>query len=73
MKDEESRFLKVEGNSFLVRDTVSNAIINQDEKSYVHYKNLRSIRGKERERLEQLEDDVSEIKSLLIQLINKEK
>lgn len=73
MTNEESRFLKVEGNSFLVRDTVSNAIINQDEKSYVHYKNLRLIRGKERERLEKLEDDVSEIKSLLIQLINKEK
>jgi len=73
MTEEESRFLKVEGNSFLVRDTVSNAIINQDEKSYVHYKNLRKIRGKERERLEKLEDDVSEIKSLLIQLINKEK
>jgi len=73
MSNEESRFLKVEGNSFLVRDTVSNAIINQDEKSYTQYKNLRKVRGKERERLDKLEDDVSEIKDLLIQLINKDK
>jgi|TARA_B100000085_G_scaffold215155_1_gene199427 hypothetical protein len=73
MSNEESRFLKVEGNSFLVRDTVSNAIINQDEKSYAQYKNLRKVRGKERERLDKLENDVSEIKDLLIQLINKDK
>tara|TARA_B100000925_G_C21998144_1_gene469944 strand:- start:1982 stop:2203 length:222 start_codon:yes stop_codon:yes gene_type:complete len=73
MSNEESRFLKVEGNSFLVRDTVSNAIINQDEKSYTQYKNLRKVRGKEKERLDKLEDDVSEIKDLLIQLINKDK
>ena len=73
MSNEESRFLKVEGNSFLVRDTVSNAIINQDEKSYTQYKNLRKVRGKERERLDKLENDVSEIKDLLIQLINKDK
>tara|TARA_B100000035_G_C20677354_1_gene412388 strand:- start:15 stop:230 length:216 start_codon:yes stop_codon:yes gene_type:complete len=70
---EDQRFLKVEGNSYLVRDTVSNAIINKDEKSYDHYKKLRRIKGKERERLEKLEDDVSEIKDLLIQLINKDK
>ena len=70
---EDQRFLKVEGNSYLVRDTVSNAIINRDEKSYDHYKKLRRIKGKERERLEKLEDDVSEIKDLLIQLINKDK
>ena len=70
---EDQRFLKVEGNSYLVRDTVSNAIINKDEKSYDHYKKLRRIKGKERERLEKLENDVSEIKDLLIQLINKDK
>jgi len=70
---EDQRFLKVEGNSYLVRDTVSNAIINKDEKSYDHYKKLRRIKGKERERLDKLENDVSEIKDLLIQLINKDK
>ncbi len=70
---EDQRFLKVEGNSYLVRDTVSNAIINKDEKSYDHYKRLRRIKGKERERLDKLENDVSEIKDLLIQLINKDK
>ena len=70
---EDQRFLKVEGNSYLVRDTVSNAIINRDEKSYDHYKKLRRIKGKERERLDKLENDVSEIKDLLIQLINKDK
>lgn len=65
------RYLKVEGHSYLVRDTESNAIINRDRGSYDHYKKLRRTRGNEKERLDRLENDVSEIKELLRQLIDK--
>ena len=70
---EEHRFLKVEGHSFLVRDSYTNAIVNQDKNGYDNYKNLRRQKTKDKERIEQLENDVSEIKDLLIQLINKDK
>ena len=68
-----NRYLKVEGHSYLVRDSKTNAIVNKDKQGYDSYKNLRRAKGKEKERLDKLENDVSEIKDLLIQLINKDK
>lgn len=65
------RYLKVEGHSYLVRDTESNAIINRDKGSYDHYKKLKKTRSNEKERLSKLENDVREIKDLLRQLIDK--
>ena len=55
----DNRYLKVEGHSFLVRDSQSNAIVNRDRNGYDTYKNLRTAKGKERERLDKLENDVS--------------
>ncbi len=69
----DNRYLKVEGHSFLVRDSQTNAIVNRDRNGYDTYKNLRIAKGKEKERLDKLENDVSEIKDLLIQLVNKDK
>ena len=69
----ENRYFKVEGHSFLVRDSQTNAIVNRDKQGYDSYKNLRKAKGKEKERLDRLENDVNEIKDLLIQLINKDK
>ena len=69
----ENRYLIVEGHSFLVRDSQTNAIVNRDRNGYDTYKNLRIAKGKEKERLDKLENDVSEIKDLLIQLVNKDK
>jgi hypothetical protein len=69
----ENRYFKVEGHSFLVRDSQTNAIVNRDKQGYDSYKNLRKAKGREKERLDRLENDVNEIKDLLIQLINKDK
>tara|TARA_B100001142_G_C13977536_1_gene517412 strand:- start:275 stop:487 length:213 start_codon:yes stop_codon:yes gene_type:complete len=69
----DNRYLKVEGHSFLVRDSQTNAIVNRDRNGYDTYRNLRIAKGKEKERLDKLENDVSEIKDLLIQLVNKDK
>jgi hypothetical protein len=69
----ENRYFKVEGHSFLVRDSQTNAIVNRDRQGYDSYKNLRKAKGREKERLDRLENDVNEIKDLLIQLINKDK
>ena len=48
MADDKKRYLKVEGHSYLVRDTMSNAIINQNQAEYDQYKQLRKIKDKER-------------------------
>lgn len=69
----ENRYFKVEGHSFLVRDSQTNAIVNRDKRGYDSYKNLRKAKGREKERLDRLENDVNEIKDLLIRLINKDK
>ena len=72
------RFLKVEGHSYLVRDTMSNAIVNTDKKGYEQYMTLKRARGREKDRVTALEDeiqglksDLSDIKSMLGQLLDK--
>lgn len=57
----------------MVRDSRSNAIVNLDKTGYDSYKNLKRAKGRERERIEKLENDVSEIKDLLRQLIEKDR
>jgi hypothetical protein len=59
----EPRFLKVEGHSYLLRDTDSNAIINVDKKGHGKYLALRRLKQKDVERVTSLEDDVKELKS----------
>lgn len=69
----DNRYFKVEGHSYLVRDSRSNAIVNLDKTGYDSYKNLKRAKGREKERIEKLENDVSEIKDLLRQLIEKDR
>ena len=72
------RFLKVEGHSYLVRDTMSNAIVNTDKKGYEQYMTLKRARGREKDRVTALEDeiqglksDLGDIKSMLRQLLEE--
>lgn len=64
-------YKKVEGHSDLVRDTQSGAVINNDTTAYQNYIALREQKLREKERIENLEQDVSELKTLLKELINK--
>ena len=54
----EPRFLKVEGHSYLLRDTDSNAIINVDKKGHGKYLALRRLKQKAVARVDSLERDV---------------
>lgn len=65
--------IPVEGHINLFRDEQSGAIVNLDTKEYQNYVRLRSERKKQREEIEQLKTDVSEIKQLLKDLINGSK
>lgn len=75
---ENPRYLKVEGYSNLVRDTNTNAIINTDSRGHKSYVNLKISKQKEKERIDQIEsdlsdlkNDVNDIKNLLIKLSEK--
>ena len=72
------RFLKVEGHSYLVMDTKTNAIINNDKKGHEQYLALKRAKSKEIDKVQTLEQDIqglksdlSDIKSMLGQLLDK--
>lgn len=64
-------YKKVEGHSDLIRDLENNAVINTDKTAYQNYVQLREIKLKEKQRLDKLENEVGEIKSLLQKLVDK--
>ena len=64
-------YKKVEGHPGLIRDLETNAIINNDKSAYQNYVQLREQKLKEKERLDKLENEVGEIKSLLQKLVDK--
>ena len=71
--------LHVEGNPSLVRDLNSNAIVNTNKSEFETYLRNRDIMlGRvnqiqvQNEKINKLENDINDIKSMLQQLINKE-
>jgi len=55
-------YYKVEGNSNLVRDKETNAILNINSIEYENYKKIKQNKKKEEDRISNLESDVNEIK-----------
>ena len=65
------KYKQVEGENNLFRDTETGAIINTDRSAYVAYKNRRQQKLKEMRRIEKIENEIDEIKSLLYKVIDK--
>jgi SPX domain protein involved in polyphosphate accumulation len=61
--------MRVEGHKHLFRED-SGAIVNTDTHQYNEYIRMRSERKKQREEIDGLKNDISEIKSLLMEIIN---
>ncbi len=73
-----STYLKVQGHTALVRDTSSNAVINTSEVDYKKYiaqkealKLKRSEFEKQTQEINNLKNDLAEIKSLLQKILEK--
>jgi hypothetical protein len=71
--------LNVEGNPSLVRDLVSNAIVNTNKSEFETYLRNRDIMlGRvnqiqvQNEKINRIENDINDIKTMLQQLITKE-
>ena len=60
---------RVEGHKHLFRED-SGAIVNTDTAEYLQYVKLRSEKQKQRKEIDQIKKDISEIKSLLMEVIN---
>ena len=65
------KYKQVEGENNLFRDTDTGAIINTDKSAYIAYKNKRQQKHKEMNRIEKLQNEIDEIKSLLYKVIDK--
>jgi hypothetical protein len=66
------KMIRVEGEKNLYRDTSSGAIINTDEYEYSQYIKQRERRNKEKQEILELKNELSEIKTLLVQLLKNE-
>ena len=62
---------RVEGNGNLVRDTKSGAILNINRNEFERHKQMRAQRSKKEQEFVDLQDEVSEIKTMLKQLLEK--
>ena len=64
--------IKVEGHANLVRDEESHAIINTDVEQYRLTMRRRQMLRTQKDEINSLKNDMSEIKTLLKELINKD-
>jgi|Laugrefa1bdmlbdn_1035148.scaffolds.fasta_scaffold01548_2 DNA topoisomerase VI subunit B len=65
-------YYKVEGNDSLIRDGSSKAIINTNAKEYQNYVEKRNMMAKQKQEIDSLKKDMSEIKEMLATLIGKQ-
>jgi hypothetical protein len=66
-----TRYIQVEGHSNLLRDESSTAIVSNDMSSYELHKRRRETFKVQKNEINTLKDEVSEIKNLLHTLIEK--
>jgi hypothetical protein len=71
-------YAKVEGHSYLLRDSKTNSIINTNMVEYQEYLNRRNVKAGENQKVQTIEEevyniknDISEIKSLLKELLKQ--
>ena len=71
-------YAKVEGHSYLIRDSKTNSIINTNMVEYQEYLNRRNVKADENQKVQAIEEevyniknDISEIKSLLKELLKQ--
>jgi len=65
--------IRIEGHQNLYRDEKTGAIVNTDTAGYSQYIKMKNEKQRQREEIDQLKSDVSEIKDLLKELINGSK
>ena len=62
---------RVEGHPHLYRDEKSGAIVNTDSSSYTAYMQAKNKKQLERAELDSMKEEISEIKSMLANIVEK--
>ena len=65
--------IPVKGHPNLYRDEESGAIVNCDNNSYTQYINSLNNRKSQKRELDEMKNDIEEIKSLLREIVNGSK
>ena len=63
--------IRVEGHKNLKRDEETGAIINTDSTEYNRYLNTIKNRRSQKNEIDEIKSDITEIKSILMQLLKK--
>jgi hypothetical protein len=66
-----TEYKKIENEASLVKDMTSGAIISTDKNAFNNYINNRDKKLLESKRLDNLENELSDIKKLLLKLLDK--
>ena len=70
--EDEIELVPVEGYTTLGRDPVSNAILNTDTTQYDAYIKARNEARKKDRAMQELKDEVAELKALLMDVVKKQ-
>ena len=65
------KFIPVKGNSSLVRDSQTGAIVNINTQEINEARDRKALKQKEKQRMQQLENDVADIKEMLTKLFER--
>jgi len=65
--------IRVEGHKDLFRDEKSGAIVNTDTFGYSQYIKMKNEKQKQKDEIDQIKNDINEIKALLQELIHGSK
>jgi len=73
MMDEVQELIPVEGHTHLGRDPHSNAIVNMDKQGYQAYIQARNRNSRKEEEITELRAEIDELKSMMRELLEKNK
>lgn len=66
-----SKLIKVDGFPDLVRDPVSGAILNINKNQIDNARKAKAVVRKNQSKIEQLENDISDIKNILLRMLEE--
>lgn len=65
------KYLKIENESSFIKDTTNGALINTNNQALLAYKKQKKSSNSLKNDVEQLKKDITEIKDLLVKIIDK--
>ena len=68
-----SEYVQVEQDSSLYKNTETGAVINVDDQAYTNYMKMKQRKSKQNREIDQLKDEISELKGMLKTLLDNNK